>query len=205
MQKRGEARVEAVVAAAHSLLAEKGLGGFSIPALAERLGFSRMSVYHFFPTPHAILNEVARRALDGLEQRLTAEAAHAGNRRWREQVAAFIQTVVSYYTENPVAQMVVTSSSLTPEGYSARSLMVGRLGELTHRMFQTVGLSLPHEPIDIPTLAVDLGTTCLYMSLQRHGRITQVFQDEATAIMIRYLEPHVHAAAQARNGSRRNS
>jgi len=54
-----------VLAGARELLAEAGLPGFSIPALALRLGFPRASVYNFFPTPPALFTEVGRAGLLG--------------------------------------------------------------------------------------------------------------------------------------------
>jgi AcrR family transcriptional regulator len=191
LQQRGQARVDAVLTAAHGLLADEGLSAFSIPALAKRLGFTRMSIYHFFPTSAAILNELTRRALDGMEQRVVAQAMLHPKRRWDDQIVALVRVAIEYFKENPVAQLVVLGNGLTAEGLKAQSVTVLHLGNVTSRLFEATGYSLPRVPIDTPALLIDLGMTCLRMSVQLHGRITPEFEREATDVMIRYLEPHI--------------
>src|SRR5215469_7703311 len=70
LQQRAKDRFERVVEGARELLLEQGLSGFSIPELATRLGYSRATIYNFFPTPYTIFNELTRRYLIELEQQL---------------------------------------------------------------------------------------------------------------------------------------
>ncbi|HSW11867.1 MAG TPA: TetR/AcrR family transcriptional regulator [Solimonas sp.] len=194
LQQRGQARTEAVLAAARDLLAQEGLSGFSIPALAERLGFSRMSIYHFFPSQGAIIGELARRALDELERRVVSHALEHPEVRWKGQIAGLLGAVVEYFDEDPVAQLLILGGGLTAEGYTEQSRTVLRLGNLTNRLFESGGLSLPRKPIDTPVLLIDLGITCMRMSVQLHGRVTPDYQREVVETMARYIEPYLKSA-----------
>lgn len=77
-QLRGKARFEKILAEAEQVLLAKGISGFSIPELAERLAYTRTSIYHFFPTPYAVLNELTRRYLIKLEEHVEAAVQQLG-------------------------------------------------------------------------------------------------------------------------------
>src|SRR5262245_36450816 len=102
IQRRAQTRCDAVLAAARELLEEKGLSGFSIPALATRLGSPKTSVYNFFPTPQAVLNELARLGLAELEDRLNRQSAAEPTRDWKKQIANSMAVVARFYEERPV-------------------------------------------------------------------------------------------------------
>lgn len=191
LQSRGQARFETVLDGARVLLEEQGFAGFSIPALAERLGFTRASIYNFFPTPFAVLNELARRELLALEARLAPMSTNAGQRAWTEQIRRTVREVAQFYREHPIAQLLILGGPLTDESYRAQALTIEHLGGLSQRMFESAGVKLPQKPVDVMVLAVEIGTTCLRHSVFHHGRVTPAYVDEASEAMIRYLAPHV--------------
>jgi AcrR family transcriptional regulator len=191
LQQRSQERFEAVLSAAIQLLKETGLSGFSIPALAGRLQFTRTSIYNFFPTPYAILNELARRELVAMEAYIARHAGRRSRRGWREQVRVTVDTAAAYYDENPVAQMLLLGGSQSDETYRAQALTVQHLGSWSKWMFQEVGVTLPTRPIDVVELAIELGEHCFRHSVFLHGRITAPFRNEAASVMVRYLEPYV--------------
>lgn len=198
LQSRGQARFETVLDAARALLADEGFAGFSIPALAERLGFTRASIYNFFPTPFAVLNELARRELLALEERLRPLGDNRSS-AWTEQIRLTVREVARFYRERPVAQLLILGGPLTDESYRAQALTIEHLGGLSQRMFEAAGVRLPEKPVDVMVVAVEIGTTCLRHSVYRHGKITPAYVEEAAEAMIRYLAPYVEPVLATRS------
>lgn len=195
-QQRGQVRIDAVLVAAEALIVEQGLSALTIPALAERLGFSRMSIYHFFPTPQAIINKLGQQSWAAMQGRLLTEILAHPLQQWREQLALVVQVVAEYFDRHPVARAVVLGGTLTDEGYQAHAATVRQLGELTAQFLEARGLRLPRKPIDVTSLAVELGVTTFRVSVQLHGRVTAEFQQEAFNIVAGYLESHIVRAGQ---------
>ncbi len=69
---------EALIQAALTLIAERGLAGFAIAELARAVGVSPAAPYRHFRDRDAVVAEVARRGFDGLSAVLR-QAAEAGD------------------------------------------------------------------------------------------------------------------------------
>ena len=65
-QARGRERVDAILDAAATLVAERGVEGTTTAAIAERAGSAVGSLYQFFPTKEAIVHALAARYLEDL-------------------------------------------------------------------------------------------------------------------------------------------
>jgi AcrR family transcriptional regulator len=187
-QQRAKDRFERVLEEAEVLLLEAGLNGFSIPLLAERLGYPRATIYKFFPTPYAVFNELLRRCLARLEETLVREAAPvvARNLPWREAARLLVTHAAAFHNADPVARLLILGGPVSDESYRAQEITIQHLGSLTRRLFDTVGVNLPQEP-DVATLAIDIGTTCFRHSVFLHGAITPAYRDEAVYAMVAYL------------------
>jgi AcrR family transcriptional regulator len=194
LQQRAKERFERVLEEAETLLLEAGLGGFSIPLLAERLGYPRATIYKFFPTPYAVLNELLGRCLARLEQALVREAAPvvAQGLPWREAAQLLVTHAAAFHNANPVARLLILGGPVSDESYRAQEITIQHLGSLTRRLFDTVGVKLPQEP-DVATLAIDIGTTCFRHSVFLHGEITPAYRDEAVYAMLAYLSRYADA------------
>ena len=188
LQQRAKDRFERVLEEAEILLLESGLGGFSIPLLAERLGYPRATIYKFFPTPYAVLNELLRRCLGRLEEALVREAAPVVTQGlpWREAARLLVTHAAAFHNANPVARLLILGGPVSDESYRAQEITIQHLGSLTRRLFATIGVTLPEEP-DVATLAIDIGTTCFRHSVFLHGEITPAYRDEAVYAMVSYL------------------
>lgn len=193
-QQRGQARFEIVLEAARQLLKEAGFAGFSIPVLAERLGFTRASIYNFFPTPYAILNELARRDLEALEDHLVRRISGTRLGGWKERIRFTVSEAARFHNNHPVARLLVLGGTLTDEGYRAQTITIRHLGGLSQRLFADVGIVVPREPVDVMMLAVELGVACFRQSVLLHGRVTPDYESEAAQVMTRYLAPYVRQA-----------
>jgi AcrR family transcriptional regulator len=191
LQQRAKDRFERVVEGARELLLERGLSGFSIPELATRLGYSRATIYNFFPTPYTIFNELTRRYLIELEQLLVRSSEELQKLPWREGARRMAAFAAGFYNEQPVARLLILGGPITDESYRAQELMIQRMGQLVDVFFRQRGIALPPAPPDVSLLAVELGFTCFRVSFFLHGAITPQYQEEAGRTMSAYLSQYV--------------
>lgn len=63
-QERSKKRVDAILAAAKSLIAEKGSAQLKIHEIAERANVTPASIYQYFPSKNAITLAIAQHAFD---------------------------------------------------------------------------------------------------------------------------------------------
>jgi AcrR family transcriptional regulator len=104
-QKRGLDRVNAILDAAASLIAEQGLEGLKIGSIARRAHTSIGSMYHFFPDIHAIIAGLGERHVEATKQ-MEESIGLAGSDGWKTmsayEIADTIATpMVEYYEANP--------------------------------------------------------------------------------------------------------
>jgi AcrR family transcriptional regulator len=185
-----------VLEEAAALLAEAGLAGFSIPAVAERLGYTRASIYKFFPTPYAVLNELIRRHFVGLEDRLVATAARLATLPWEEVVRVIVREAAAYHNAHPVGMMLSLGGAVTDESYRSYALTVEHLGTLASSLLRMRGVEVASARLDLGALAVDLGTTCFRHGYLKHGRITPEYREAAAAVMIGFISGHLSREAR---------
>lgn len=197
-QQRARDRVERVLEASEALLTERGIAGFSIPLISERLGFPRASVYKFFPTPYAALNLLAQRHLQALERELLARArtlpATTGP---RAATHAMVEAAAGYYRTHPVACMLLLGGPLTDASYQAMEYAITRLGRLCRKMLARVGVSLPEGRPDVAALAVEFGTASLRYAYFADGEIGDAYVDAAVDVMVAFLELRMTSAKPA--------
>lgn len=94
-QQRSRERVERMLAAARSLIAERGSDAMKMGEVAERAGVSIGSLYQFFPDKSAIIRALAERFT--AENRACIDAELAGVSDERSLLAAFDGLVDTYY------------------------------------------------------------------------------------------------------------
>ncbi|MDQ1034690.1 AcrR family transcriptional regulator [Streptomyces sp. V3I8] len=103
---RGDRRLEALLSAAETLLAERPFTDISVGELATRAGISRPTFYFYFDTKHSLLAallervmhdklEIALRGFSTLERDPTPQQTFAGNYTeilalWREHAAVIL-------------------------------------------------------------------------------------------------------------------
>ncbi len=191
LQRRAKDRFERVLEEAQSLLLSEGMGGFSIPALADRLGFLRGTIYNMFPTPNALLNELALRYLNQLEQALIREASRENPKNWKEVVYSTCAVTARFYNEHPVARMLLLGGPVTHDSYRAFEMSVQRLGGLARQLFLLHGVELPPAPPDMAFLAVEIGASCLRVSVLMHDVVTPEYEKETARAMVAYLAAFV--------------
>lgn len=188
LQDRSRHRVSIILQEAESLLATDGLSGFSIPLLAERLGYPRATIYKFFPTPYSLLNSLAERHLEGLEKALHGHAeVLARESDWRGVTRRMVEAAASYYRAHPVACILLLGGPVTHESYRSLEYTINRLGNLTHDMLQRAGLAMAEDPCEA-ALAIEFGTASLRFSYFLHQTITPEYIEAAGDVMIAFIE-----------------
>ena len=187
-QERGKERFERILAESEILLIDTGLSAFSIPNLAARLGYTRTSIYHFFPTPYAILNELTRRHLVKLEEHVALAGQKSAKLPWPQIVHQIAAAVSTFHNRNPVGRMLILGTVASDESHRALELTIEHLGRQVDQLMQSVGVVLPRSKPNAPALTVELGTACLRLSYHLHGEITPEYQVESAKAMISYLE-----------------
>lgn len=187
-QRRAKDRVDVVLQEAEALLLESGLSGFSIPALAERLEYPRATIYKFFPTPWALLNELAERQLAALEAHLGAYGAKLPEATdWQQLVTQMVRAAADFYSRHPAAQVVLLSGPISDASFRAFEYTISRLGGLTRALLAQRGITIPDGPPDVAALAVEFGTASLRMSYFLHGRVTKEYTQAGADVMLAFL------------------
>jgi AcrR family transcriptional regulator len=192
------ARFEGILDEAEQLLLEQGLNGFSIPALAERLGYTRASIYHFFPTPYALLNELSRRYFQESSTQVMGVARGWDELPWRELLARMLQFAADYYNARPVARILLLGGPVTDQSFRIQEQTNEEIGRVLRAIFQMRGIDLPEEP-DVAWIAVDIVDGVLRHSQYRHDHITDACRDEAVCAVVAYLEPYAKRSSRHRS------
>ncbi|MBB3048110.1 AcrR family transcriptional regulator [Litorivivens lipolytica] len=190
-QARGRERFERILEAAEAQLLARGASELSIPELASSLGYTRTSVYHFFPTPYAILNELTRRHLSAIEAQIEIMSQNTADKAWQDVIGEVSDLVSNYYNTHPVAGVLILGSAASTESHKALQLTVLSLGRYVDRLMRTVGVRLPSGELDAKSLTVELGTACLRLSWFLHGRITDAYRAECKRAIMAYLNQFI--------------
>lgn len=190
-QARGRERFARILEAAEAQLLVRGASELSIPELASTLGYTRTSVYHFFPTSYAILNELTRRHLAAIEEQVESLSRNIKEQPWEDVLGEVTDLVSDYYNSHPVAGVLILGSSASTESHKALQLTVLHLGRYVEMLMRIIGVSLPSEEPDAKALTVELGTACLRLSWFLHGHISDAYRGECKRAMIGYLKQYI--------------
>ncbi len=193
-QDRAKLRFESVLSESERLLAESGLHGFSIPILAERLGITRGSIYAYFPTHYAILNELVGRYLSEMESMYRNEYQTLMRSPFPDGVRIVVQMAMDFHNSRPVARLLMLGGAVTDASYRAQEMLVARLGGMGREIWERhAGANGIPQDFDVFTVSVDIAVACLRRSVFVHGEVTPAYRDAAICAMQgfleRYLEP----------------
>jgi AcrR family transcriptional regulator len=190
-------RFQGILDEAERLILEHGLGGFSIPALAERLGYTRASIYHFFPTPYAVLNELSRRYFQESGALIMEFARARDLLSWRELLKQVMTFTADYYNKHGVARILLLGGAIADQNNLVAEETNQQLGELFRILFQMRGVDLPKKP-DVAWILVDIVDAVLRHSQHRYRRITDACRDEALRAATAYLSLYADSPRPAR-------
>jgi AcrR family transcriptional regulator len=112
-QERGQRRVDAILDAAAALVADVGVEGLTVAAIAERAQTSKGSMYHFFPDLDAVVRALAERHVTSVRA-LADEVRSANGDVWTslpaDQVVDRIMAPLERYMDaHPEVPLVMRS------------------------------------------------------------------------------------------------
>ncbi|HEV8365719.1 MAG TPA: TetR/AcrR family transcriptional regulator [Gemmatimonadaceae bacterium] len=202
LQDRGLKRVESILDAAETVIAEVGVEAASTNAIAERAGSSVGSLYHFFPSKEAIVEALARRFAER-KREINARAIPVA--RAHMPLEEVFERVVESH-----ARFLAETPAFIPV-YDA--VMRGRSGFLNSEMFEAiVGQVRAFLAVRVPQLSAQARETSAVASVSTiHGVLLTAMRlpreqrepllSELKRMMVAYFEP-IEAATQAKSSSR---
>lgn len=151
LQRRGVARVQAILDAAEELLAEAGYDAATLKAISERTGIPVASIYHYFADRHQVDAALMSRHIEVLEERMKAVDGIGGLESLADAAAAVFDPLVDYFRAHPsctelwfsgrsetVAALVARFDDATAELLWSLAIEKGLLDESTPRMVMRV-------------------------------------------------------------------
>jgi len=101
VQRRGVERVQAILDAAESLLAEQGYAGATLKAIGEKAGIPTASLYHYFADRTQVDAQLVRRHVGMLDEQLAAALNNSKVRTLADSVDVTIDLQLNYFREHP--------------------------------------------------------------------------------------------------------
>lgn len=183
-----QARIGTILAAARELLANGGVAGLSIYAVAERAGIPPSSVYHFFASVPALLQGLTADVHAAFRACLLTPVDHACLHTWHDLSRVVEQRMLAIYRNDAAArQLILAQHGLSDVAQADRQhdLELGKAMALLFAQHFELP-SLPAE-IDVFALAMELGDRVYARSMQQHGEITPRLAEEGMRVFDAYL------------------
>lgn len=153
----------ALLDAARSLLSEGGTEALTFPALAERTGLARSSVYEYFRSRAAVVEELC--AVDFPVWAAEVEAAMAGSGTPEGKVQAYVRRQLELVGDRRHRAVVAISASELDDGAREKiraahggliAIIVEALGELGHQQPRLAAMLL-QGVVDAAVRRIELG------------------------------------------------
>lgn len=188
LQERSRLRVRQVLDAAGELVLEGGMEAVTIANVSERSGVGRASIYQFFPSVFAILNALAGRYLDELEQHRDRGMKGKSFQTLADVSDYLIDSSVEFYDANPAAQAVLLGGDGKQEIRVADKGYDRRIAEFTATRFGSLMENYEAADPKYLRVAVTLVTSICSLSVWEEGRITDFYREQAKLAARGYLQ-----------------
>lgn len=119
-----EFRCQAILEAVGQVVAERGVEGATIEAIAEAAGIAKGTVYLYFKNRQDLVNQAVEHAFEELGQRIRSTIR--GERPFRVELADMVATTCGFFDHNRhVFRLYMrTSEGPNPERYNAHLAML---------------------------------------------------------------------------------
>lgn len=182
LQRRGQARVNAILDAADELLAE-GYDAATLKAISERTGIPAPSVYHYFSDRYQVDAAVMQRHIDGLTSAL-------GDMGGITTVAGMTDVVL-----DPMIEYFRVHRSCAELWFRGRSESVAALAtafddsvaERAWRLAVANGVLAEETPLLVVQIAYGAGGALFDLAFTRDARGDDVVLGEAKRLVTAYL------------------
>ncbi|MDB5482066.1 MAG: transcriptional regulator, TetR family [Caulobacteraceae bacterium] len=203
-QERGRARYETILNVLESLLAETDWDQIGYYQIVERARMPAASIYHFFPSRDALVAALADRYFEHFTREAERFTANCDFPRWQDFVAAGHRISVEFYNSHPASMKLILGSQpfmeIRKSDSSVNRIVTDQTVEAFRRMYELPYIQDPHRKF---LIVLAIGDAVWRTSLDEHGYITPVYEEEATRAVIAYfrtflpedLEPKQEAAS----------
>lgn len=189
LQRRGVARVRAILDAAEEILAEAGYDAATLKAISERTGIPPASVYHYFADRSQVDTALIGRHIQVLSEQMRAVDGIEGLRSIDEAAAVVIDPLVEYFRAHP---------SCTELWFSGRSEAVAELvtefdettAELLWRLALERGLLVENTPLEVIRVAFEAGGALFDMAFKHNPKGDDTIVTEAKRLVTAYLRTY---------------
>eukprot|EP01030_Chromulinospumella_sphaerica_P021572 gene21572-21519_t len=152
---RSQARIDAILDAARTLLAAEGVASLSIYSVAERAQIPPSSVYHFFASVPALLEALTADIHAAFRAALQAPIDHDSLHHWRDLSRLVELRMLAIYSKDAAArQLILAQHGLTEVTQADRQHDL-ELGDLMQQVFNR-HFEVPVLPADVDVFALAL-------------------------------------------------
>ncbi len=183
-----QARIDSILAAARTLLADEGVASLSIYSVAERAQIPPSSVYHFFASVPALLEALTSDVHRAFREALRAPIDSAALVTWHDLSRLIEQRMLDIYNQDAAARQLILAQHGLSEVTQADRQHDMELGLLMHKLFDQ-HFQLPAVPtdVDVFALAMELSDRVYARSVQLHEQITARMAEEGKRVFEAYL------------------
>jgi AcrR family transcriptional regulator len=197
VQRRGVERVQAILDAADTLLAEEGYQGATLKAIGERANIPTASLYHYFADRYEVDAELVRRHVRALDECFDGALNDSEVRTLGDGIDAMIDPLLAYFRANP---------SFVQLWFAGRSSTLSELArafdeswaERLWRFLIERKLIRADTPRFVTQLAFEVGDRLFDVAFQRSPTGDDAAIDEGRRLLTAYL--HTYAPQARKRG-----
>lgn len=186
-RRRGEKRLDSLIATTDELLSECELRDVGLKQIAERSGVPVSSIYHYFPSREDAFALTAHYHLLQFE-RLWRAPLPKRPKTWQELIRIKILESVRYSNSNVSSMRLLFGShfseEIRKESADAVTLLASVRRDVLKEYFHVPPIRALTEKLAVSIASID---GILQMSFSTHGRITDNHTQEAIRVSIAYL------------------
>jgi len=185
---RSQARIDAILDAARTLLAAEGVASLSIYSVAERAQIPPSSVYHFFASVPALLEALTADVHAAFRAAIQAPIQHHSLNHWRDLSCIVEQRMLTIYEHDAAARQLILAQHGLAEVTQADRQHDLELGDLMLDVFNR-HFEVPTLPsdVDVFALALELSDRVYARSVHQHGLITPRMAEEGMRVFDAYV------------------
>lgn len=183
-----QARIDSILAAARTLLADQGVASLSVYSVAERAQIPPSSVYHFFASVPALLEALTGDIHRAFRACLQAPIDSQALNTWHDLSRLVEQRMLEIYNQDAAARQLILAQHGLSEVIQADRQHDIELGDLLRTVFaEHFQLPVLPEDVQVFALAMELGDRVYARSVQLHGVITPRMAEEGMRVVDAYL------------------
>ncbi len=141
-QKRSELNRQRILAAAERLFAERGFSDTTIDAVAEAVDMHQPGIYYYFPSKHALYEEVVRTAIASLDDRI--KELLVSTEPPEERLLASVAAWVDLLADRPTLAHLILHEAAKPDSNAIAKIlpeMGTRVQTMVEDAFHELGIA----------------------------------------------------------------